>query len=175
MTSMLLIKSIDEAEEDPSAHWTLDCPTRGVVIVDVGVGSNASAAPLHWRAGDWTKPPLDLRLSEQGLIESIQFVFQDESVEVQEIPLPSASEFGLPTFDVSDWPDDRYLDARVVVKTMRLVSGELYAAIGNAEVDRAVSAAHGLRLEFDSAGQLVGIAVGPLSDDEWQLVDAAAP
>lgn len=46
----------------------------------MAVGQDASDAPLHWRAGDWSKPPLDVRLSDVGAVESIQFVFQDESV-----------------------------------------------------------------------------------------------
>jgi hypothetical protein len=171
----LLLKSLVEPAEASPIRWTLDCPTRGVVILDVAVGQSASDAPLHWRAGDWTKPPLDVRLSDVGAVESIQFVFQDESVEAGNVVPPPEAEIGLPTFDVREWPEDRYSDARVAVKTLRLPSGELYAAIGDRQAERAVSVTWGLRFDFDSADQLVGIALGPLTGDEWQLVDASAP
>jgi hypothetical protein len=78
----LLFKSLVEPAEAPRIQWSLDCPTRGVVILDVTVGDGASAAPLRWRVGDWAKPPLDVRLGDAGAIESIQFVFQDEPVNV---------------------------------------------------------------------------------------------
>jgi len=171
----LLLKSLVEPAEAPAIHWTLNCPTRGVVILDVAVGQDASDAPLHWRAGDWSKPPLDVRLSDVGAVESIQFVFQDESVNAGEVVMPAEVEVGLPTFDVGEWPADRYSDARVDVRTLRLPSGELYAAIGDGQPERSVSVTWGLRFGFDSSDQLVGIALGPLTADEWQLVEASAP
>ncbi len=171
----LLLKSLVEPAEAPAIRWTLDCPTRGVVILDVAVGQGASEAPLHWRAGDWSKPPLDVRLSDIGAVESIQFVFQDESVDVGEVVMPAEAEVGLPTFDVGEWPAGRYSDARVDVRMLRLPSGELYAAIGDGQPKRAVSATWGLRFGLDASDQMGGIALGPLTADEWQLVEASAP
>lgn len=176
MNSMtLMLKSLAEPNEAPPIQWTLDCPTRGVVILDVAIGREVSAAPLHWRAGDWTKPPLDLRLSGAGVLESIQFVFQDESVHVGPISLPAESEIGLPIFDVGDWSADRYMDARVLVKALRLRSGELYVSIGDAQPGRFVSVTSALRLGFDPSDRLVAIALGPLTPDEWQVVGDSAP
>lgn len=171
----LLLKSLVEHDVSPSIHWTLDCPTRGVVILDVMVGQDASDAPLHWRAGDWTKPPLDLRLSDAGSVENIQFVFQDKSVGSGQVALPSKSEIGLPTFDVRAWPEGRYVDARIAVRTSRLPSGELYAAIGEGQPERSLSVTSGPRFGFDSSDHLVGIALGPLTAGEWQVVEASAP
>lgn len=171
----LRLRSLVEPAEAPRIHWTLDCPTRGVVILDVAVGQGASDAPLHWRAGDWTKPPLDVQLSDVGAVEGIQFVFQDEAVDVGEVVMPADAEVGLPTFDVGQWPADRYTDAHVEVRTVRLQSGELYAAIGNSQLERVVSVTWGLRLGFDSSDQLAGIALGPLTTEEWQVVEASAP
>lgn len=176
MNSVLLrLRAVQTPDRFPLVHWDLDCPTRGVVIMDVEAGS-ASAAPLHWRAGDWTKPPLDLRISDQGIVESIQFVFQDEQVEAAEIVIPSEPEPGLPVFDVHGWPQDRYLDAQVAVKTMRLPSGELYATIGEDDrAERFISVAGRLRFGVRSTGHLAAIAIGPLTRDEWQMIDAARP
>ena len=128
-----LLKSLAEPKEAPPIKWTIDCPTRGVVFLDVAVVQDASTVPLHWRAGNWTKPPLDLRLNEMGGLESIQFAFQDESVDSGQSSLPDVSEVGLPTFDVHGWPADRYIDVRILVETVRLPSGELYTAIGDAQ------------------------------------------
>jgi hypothetical protein len=171
----LLLKRLVEPEAALPVKWQLDCPTRGVVILDVAVGEFGASAPLHWRAGDWTKPPLDIRLSDEGAVESVQFVFQDESVEVDDVVLPSDVEVGFPRFDVDEWPSDRYSDVRVPVTTLRLPSGELYATIGDARPSRSVSVTWGVRFDFDSADQLVGIALGPLTADEWQLIGASAP
>jgi hypothetical protein len=114
-------------------------------------------------------------LSDAGSVESIQFVFQDEVVDRGEVILPPLSEIGLPTFDVREWSESRYLDARLVVKTLRLSTGELYAAIGEGDLKRSVSVTWGLRFGFDASNQLVGITLGPLTDDEWQMVEASAP
>lgn len=85
-SELLKIKVVDDDSICTSfVYWTLDQPTREVVVLDVEVGK-VSPAPLHWRAGDWTKLPLDLRLSERGYLEGIQFVFQDESVAYADEP-----------------------------------------------------------------------------------------
>ena len=173
--SGLRLKRTTESEGALPIKWQLDCPTRGVVLLDVAVGETATSAPLHWRAGDWSRPPLDVRLSDHGEVESIQFVFQDESVDVGEVTPPPDMATGLPEFDVTAWPSDRYSDVRVPVTTRRLPSGQLYAAIGESQPARSVSVTWGLRFDFDAADQLVGIALGPLTADEWQVIEASAP
>ncbi len=171
----MLLKSVLKSSVAVPIRWSVDCPASGVVILDVTVGDGVSAVPVHWRAGDWTKPPLDLRLSRAGVVEQIQFVFQDESVDAGDLLLPAGPEAGLPIFDLDGWPEDRYLDARVAVKTQRLPSGELYAAIGDSRPERVVSVTRGLRFGFDSSDQLAAIALGPLSSSEWQVIEASAP
>jgi hypothetical protein len=170
----LMLRSLAEPKEAPTIQWVLDCPARGVVILDVTIAQDVSTAPLHWRAGDWTKPPLDLRLSQMGALESIQFIFQDEAVDAGQGSLPAESEIGLPTFDVREWSGDRYMDVRTAVTTLRLASGELYTAIGEEAPERSVSVTWGLRLGFGSSDQLVAIALGPLTADEWKMVGASA-
>jgi hypothetical protein len=175
-SSQLRLSHLVEPEAVLPITWGLDCPTRGVVILDAAIGPPPPGAPpLHWRAGDWTKPPLDIRLSDEGSVQSIQFVFQDEAVHVDDVVLPSNVESGVPAFDVDAWPSDRYCDARVSVRTLRLASGELYTTIGDAHPSRSVSVAWGLRFDFDVSDQLVGIALGPLTSAEWHLIDASSP
>lgn len=172
----LELLSVDPTAGTLPIHWALDCPTRGVVIINVTVGIPSSLAPLRWRAGDWRKPPLDIALSSQGCIESVQLVFQDEAVEEADLATPDGVESGCPRFHLNGWPEGRYLDERVDIRTSRLRSGELHAAVDTDELAmRYVKLSDGLRLGFDSKGQLVNLAIGPLTTDEWRIVDAAAP
>ncbi len=172
---LLVLESLLRPSTAPSIQWTIDRPAQGVAILDVAVGGVASTAPLHWRAGDWSKPPLDVRLSDRGVLESIQLVFQDESIEVGEGAIPSESTSGLPVFDVQAWPEGRYSDAREDVETVRLSTGELYAAIGGARPAQSVLVGEGLRLLVDSIDRLVGMVLGPLARDEWLSLEDSAP
>jgi hypothetical protein len=153
----------------------VESPTRGVAIVDVTIGSQLTPAPLHWRAGDWTKPPLDVALSPDGRIDSIQVVFQDETVVTsgseQDEP---QGERGVPRFETSDWPTDRYLDVPVSVNAARLSSGGLMVSIDHAKPVRSLNLGEALRLALDSSDHLTRIIIGPLNDDQWRLIDAAA-
>ena len=171
----LILGSSLGLDASPSVAWTIDCPTRGVVIVDVAVGGVVSRMPLHWRAGDWSKPPLDVRLSPRGMLENIQIVLQDESVDMGEAAVPSEGMRGLPVFDVQGWPAGRYSDTRIEVEILRLARGELYAAIGDGRPEKSVLVGEGLSLVVDSAGRLVGILLGPLTAAEWQMVENSAP
>lgn len=176
MTSTdLILASTLGTDISEHVNWTLDCPAPGVVIIDVAVGDAASAVPFHWRAGDWTKPPLDFRLSERGALESIQIVFQDEEVSEGEGVAPPATARGCPVFDVGDWPAGRYLDVRTSVRVLRLPSGELRAVIGDREPEQSIAVAEGLRLEVDPARHLVGVVFGPLSVGEWHKLELAGP
>lgn len=42
----------------PRVRWNVESPVGGVVLIEVVLDRNP--APLHWRAGLWEKPPLDL-------------------------------------------------------------------------------------------------------------------
>lgn len=115
--SGLRLKRITESEGRcrSSGSWT--APHAGSSFLDVAVGETAPGAPFHWRAGDWRKPPVDVRLSHEGAVESIQFVLQDESVDVDDVIPPPDIATGLPKFDVAAWPSDRYSDVRVPITT----------------------------------------------------------
>jgi hypothetical protein len=55
-------------EHEPQAMvaWRIESPTVGVVLFDVDVGAWGHPIPLHWRAGDWRKPPLDIQLDPRS-------------------------------------------------------------------------------------------------------------
>ncbi len=153
--------------------WRVESPVPGVVLIDVSVGPGGCAVPLHWRAGDWTKPPLDVSLSPQGRIEAVQFVLQDERVgRVSMRVQRPVAQSGTAVFAVDDWAADRYLDERIEVSAARSGTDELVLRIGDPPVDlEYCSAGAGLLLGFDR-DELVEIVLGPLSLDEWDSVGA---
>lgn len=153
----------------------VDSPTRGVAIVDVQISPILNPAPLHWRAGDWTKPPLDVSLGPDGRPKSLQVVFQDEEVPRTNASEPIQAEVGVPIFDIGDWPANRYLDTRTVVQMEHLESDELAVRIGTDQPDRWLQLGPGLEFGFDAAGTLVKLIIGPLDDGQWRLIAAAAP
>jgi hypothetical protein len=154
--------------------WSIESPTIGVVVIDVRVGSDFTPAPLHWRAGDWTKPPLDLAFSPDGRLETIQIVLQDETLggAGSRIDVPVVA--GHATFDVQRWPADRYLDERIAVVTERLDSDVILVTIGSSKAIRFNRVAHSLTLGFNRGDRLAQIWIGPLGTNEWALIQSAA-
>ena len=138
------VHAIDAGSAEP-LDISVHSPTRGVAIVDVKVGSQSTQAPLHWRAGDWTKPPLDVSLGLDGRIECLQVVFQDEVVMMAEGERAVQEEPGSPSFEVEQWPPDRYLDIRTDVRAARLASGELLVSIDEDQPVRFVRIGQGAR------------------------------
>ena len=151
----------------------VESPVPGVVLIDVSLVGEGFPVPLHWRAGDWSKPPLDVSLRPDGRVAGIQFVLQDESVPEEGFSAQRRVGWaGTPVFVVDGWPADRYRDERLAVSASRSLSGELVLRLGGA----------GPALEWGevSAGlvfgfaddQLVEIVVGLLDADDWASVSA---
>jgi hypothetical protein len=168
------MRAIDVSAESGRIDISVDSPTTGVVIVDIKIGSQSTPAPLHWRAGDWTKPPLDISLSPEGLVESIQVVFQDEEVTMVDGDVATEEEPGVPSFRVDEWPADRYLDVRTGVRAVRLASGELLVSIDDEHPARLLRIGDGVGLGLDASGRVVQVVMGPLDAEQWRLIGAAA-
>jgi hypothetical protein len=153
--------------------WRIESPTVGVVLVDVGLGRDPDPAPLHWRAGEWSKPPLDLEIdSISGRLQALQFILQDERVPVEKVaPLPAGQQ-GVPVFEVAGWPADRYRDVRYPVAAIRSQTGELVLRIGRRGCANACRVRGGLAIGYDRGGDLCKIRVGPLTGDEWESIDS---
>jgi len=166
-----MISFSSESADDVS--WRVEIPVPGVVLIDVSVGSGGCAVPLHWRAGDWTKPPLDVSLSAQGRIEAVQFVLQDERVGRASMRMRCpVTQSGVAEFAVDDWAADRYRDERVEVSAARSGTDELVLRIGDPSVDlEYCRAGVGLLLGFDR-DELAEIVLGPLSLEDWESVGA---
>src|SRR5713101_5756681 len=107
-------------EKDVPASSTLEVKnlTDGVVSIQWVLERNPASPPLHWRAGRWEKPPVDLRLdARDGRLRALQVVLQDELPQQQSAPRPVLPiKAGLPLFDLSLWtPTDPYVDEKLDV------------------------------------------------------------
>lgn len=143
-------------EPTPAVEVSVYTPTTGVAIVDVKVGAESTPAPLHWPAGDWTKPPLDISLSEIGRVEGVQVVFQDEVIDTADAALSTDVDVGVPLFDVDEWPADRYLDARLNVRASRLASGHLLVTIDDDRPGRLLRLGNGLVDSHSASTRAIG-------------------
>lgn len=153
--------------------WSIEAPTVGVVLIDVTIRRAESAAPLHWRAGAWTKPPLDVSLDDEGRLISIQFVLQDERVSPGQWSVLPDPEGAAPVFDVKNWPAERYRDETLAVTASRLSGGELALRIGDEQhLARACRVDAGLLMAFGADGDLAKILLGPLANEDWEGIDA---
>jgi hypothetical protein len=161
---------------DPGSHhaiWSIESPTPGVVLINLAIDGMSEPVPLHWRAGTWTKPPLDVELDARGRLVGLQFVLQDERVPVGEGSVLPERDTALPIFDVTAWPHDRYLDEKIPVVANRLRGGELALLIGDRlPLTKAIQIGSSLTLAFANSGRLAEIRLGPLSGDDWEAIDA---
>jgi len=167
-----MLKWRDIEKTHSEITWTIGSPVPGVVIIDVTVGSERVPVPLHWRAGTWRKPPLDIILDDRGRLVAMQFVLQDERMEIRDGTRHVEPEIGVPRFDVSSWATDRYRDEQVPVVALRAVTGELVIRIGDEQpLSRACEPSPGLVLAFGDDDGLARIEIGPLTNDDWASID----
>lgn len=159
---------------DSPVCWAVESPVRGVVNVDVTVGDGSGGAPLHFRIGDWSKPPVDVSIGADGAVQGVQIVLQDEAVmrsvepsEVRDAPMARVC------FEVADWPDARYRDERGEVVLGRGPDGVLIVSVSDGEVGRYWRVGDGLVLGF-SGEQLSELRIGPLVATEWEIIEGSA-
>ncbi|MEX2555047.1 MAG: hypothetical protein WEB06_05390 [Actinomycetota bacterium] len=156
-----------------AATWSIETPTPGVVLIDVTIEGQTASAPLHWRAGTWSKPPLDLTLDDQGRLVALQFVLQDERVAAGQWTVFPDFDEGLPVFDIAGWPSERYRDETVPVEASRLSGGELALRLGDPQpLGRACGVGSALVMGFTDASTLAEIRLGPLDQDDWAAINA---
>jgi hypothetical protein len=154
------------------ATWAIESPTPGVVLIDVDIGESKSLVPLHWRAGDWTKPPLDIEINPaDSTIQGVQFVLQDERVPFGAGRPIDGAEPVMAMVDVSAWPASRYRDVRCPVHSMR-VANEFVIAVGATTGASHTGVAGSFLLGWDMSGCLCEIRLGPLRSEDWEDIDA---
>lgn len=154
----------------PEVSVLVESPVPGVVLVDAVLGHHE--VPLHWRAGLWDKPPLDVSLRPDGRLIGVQFVLQEEKVSRSDGPPPSGGDAsgGWPVVDVAAWPDGRYVDAKIAV-SFRRAGASLVLGIGPAPAQRWAQAGRGLAIGLNARDEVVGIVFGPLDAQDWDVID----
>lgn len=155
------------------ATWSIETPTPGVVLIDVTIERQAASAPLHWRAGTWSKPPLDLALDDEGRLVGLQFVLQDERVAAGQWTVFPDPEEGLPVFDIQGWPSERYCDETMPVEASRLSGYKLALRLGDRQpLAGSCAVASGVVMGFTDASTLAEIRLGPFDQEDWAAIDA---
>ena len=125
------IQAVAAPAASSALAWAIERPTPGVVLIDVEIAGPKSLAPLHWRAGDWTKPPLDIEVNPVVVpSRAFRLCFQDEQVPEGTPRVGYEGAVGIPLVDVEGWPEDRYRDIRCPVEVTRATTGELVATLG---------------------------------------------
>jgi len=157
----------------PTAIWAIESPTPGIVLINVVIPGSRSPAPLHWRAGDWTTPPVDVEINpNDGAIEAIQIVLQDERIDFGGRRKTLELVSGQPCVDVSDWPADRYRDVHCSVAVERAQDGELVVDFGDAAPMTQSGESGSLVFGWDASGELSQLIVGPFSSEDWDDINA---
>lgn len=165
-----MLKLIRQDLLEPEVSILVESPVPGVVLIDAVLGR--PEAPLHWRAGLWNKPPLDVSLVPNGRLAAVQFVLQDERVPRSEsLNLSWDGTGGIwPVFDVGSWPDGRYLDEEIAVSLERM--GDLLVlGVGAAMAQRWECVGNGLAIGLNGSDEVVVLVPGPLGAEDWDAID----
>lgn len=166
-----MLRLIRQESPPPEISILIESPVPGVVLIDIVLDSHN--APLHWRAGSWDKPPLDVSLRPDGWLAGVQFVVQDEEVPMRAGLDPSSGEAGggWPIFEVALWPDDeRYVDEKLHVSFER-VAASLVLRIGFEPAQRWARVGAGMAVGLNAADDVVGMVFGPLHADDWDVIE----
>ncbi len=165
-----MLKLIRQDLLEPKVSLLVESPVPGVVLINAVL--DRQEAPLHWRAGLWDKPPLDVSLASDGRLAAVQFVLQDERVPRSEgLQFSGAGSGGSwPVFDVASWTDGRYLDEEVVVSFERM-GDSLILGIGAAVAQRWERVGEGLAVGLNVGDEAAALALGPLDAEDWDAID----
>ena len=170
-----MLRAQGELTQDVLVTWAIESPTPGVVLVSVVIEGPRSVTPLHWRGGDWTKPPLDIEVNPtNGAVQALQVVLQDEHVQRGHLDSKAAGVAGIPVVEVTDWSEDRYRDVRCEVQVTRGPTDELVIRLGESPVASRSGASGLLMFGWDASVRLCEIVIGPLGRNEWDDIDAFA-
>lgn len=164
-----MLKLIRQDLPLPEVSLLIESPVPGVVIIDAVL--DRQEVPLHWRAGLWDKPPLDVSLAPDGRLAGVQFVLQDERVPRSNGPQLPGDETGgsWPVFEVASWSDGRYLDEEMAVSFER-TSGLLVLRIGATTAQRWARVGDGLTVGLNTSDEVVALALGPLAAEDWDVI-----
>jgi hypothetical protein len=107
----------------------IDQASDTVTIVTVERPEPLDPAPLHYRIGDWSSPPVDIAIDHRGRFQSITITLDDSLPPLVTGNATEATAAGIPLFEVERWPPDRFLDVRRTVGTNRFADGSLLVTL----------------------------------------------
>jgi hypothetical protein len=191
MTQMLKVAEIQQLEPHDRVIREVTSPAQGLVLLDCkfdmdeeeeGNESVRLSAPLHWRAGTWTKPPIDITLrADDGRFQSLQLVLQDETIPTRAIIVPgqaTSSCKGIPIFDRTAWQEEEYyIDERL----QPMLSWQEYNSVGVVFASMPVQVAQVCEIDaslmflLDEQNQVIGFRINNLTKDEKHTLRWAAP
>lgn len=163
-------------------------PAQGLVLIDCQLSIKEEneeplAVPLHWRAGDWSKPPIDIALDEDtGRFQSLQFVLQDEVIERGTLPgidlATLTSETGVPIFERGLWSDDEhYADERLQpISTWERQNDLLMVFTSQpAQVTKACLVDDSLAFLLNEQNEIIGFQLNQITREEKRTIRWASP
>ena len=175
---MLRVVSLEAVGYRDGLRLRVESPTRWVCFVEAGLEplDARRALPLHWRAGDWSKPPIDIEVDPtSGLLLNVQLVLQDERVLPRcARPVGEAEAAGVPRFDVSTWArGERYQDETMCVTIAWSAVDSLYMEFESVERANRIDVAPCLAMFVTGVGRCVGIEMVGLDHDELRHIARA--
>lgn len=171
---MLKLASI---RDDPNCRVSREIEelTTGVVSIHYVVQRDFARPPLHWRAGKWDKPPVDIRVDPvDGQLRAVQVVIQHPLSEKSgATPKAPRIRRGVPFFDLGAWQGGKpYLDETTDVGLSWFGGATVAVDFGHSliEADLECRVGSGLQLLFDRAELLIGYLISDLTSAERSLV-----
>ncbi len=163
-------------------------PAQGLVMIDCQFAREEGneeplPVPLHWRVGDWSKPPIDIALEEEtGRFQSLLLVLQDETIarkkltDVDLTVLPS--ETGIPVFERAPWKkDETYLDEHFQPTLSWDEQSNLLVAfvLAPIQVTKLCLVDDTLTFFLNAQEEIIGFQLNHITNEEKRTIRWAAP
>ncbi|HEU5375400.1 MAG TPA: hypothetical protein VFV38_08180 [Ktedonobacteraceae bacterium] len=183
-----MLKTVEIEQLSVQVIREITSPAQGVVLIDCRIAREEEdeeplTVPLHWRVGDWSKPPIDIALdADTGRFQSLQLVLQDETIERRVQPAIDVatltSETGIPVFERTLWNNgERYADERLQpTPSWEGQSGLLVMFVPvPALIIRACLVDKSLMFLLDERDEIIGFQLNQITREEKRTIRWAAP
>ena len=184
----MMLKAVEIERLPAKVVREITSPAQELVLIDCQLAraeDDEEPPPvlLHWRTGDWSKPPLDIALDEDtGRFQSLQLAIQEEAIERKMLPgvdlATLASETGIPVFESTRWgDDDRYIDENLQPILSWEEPSDLLVVFGPSpvQITRACSVDASLAFLFNEQDEIVGVRLNQITHEEKRTIRLATP
>ncbi|GLV58223.1 hypothetical protein KDH_50560 [Dictyobacter sp. S3.2.2.5] len=185
---MLEVLEIEQLQTKVAREIT--SPAQGVVLINCQVVTDETkdeeneadlSVPLHWRAGDWSKPPIDIALdADTGQFQSLQLVLQDETIgrtTLLSAEMAASSE-GRPIFARTAWRnDERYIDERLQPTQSWVEHGSLLVVfpLPPVQTTQICQVDDSLAFLLNEQNEVIGFRLDHITSEEKRTIRWAAP